>query len=166
MTHDPFPALPDSARLWLLALEPAPGPEALPLLIEGMEGILAGWRHKGHAYQGAFALLEGGILAVAEPELAAAPSGCAIDGMLRKVQRLVEARGLTVVDPATSVVARTAEGLRILPKVALEDILARGELGPDTPILDLALFSVGDLRAGKLEVPLEATWIGRRYRIA
>lgn len=166
MTLDPFPALPDTARLWLLALEPSPAPEVLPSLLEGLEAILAGWRHKGHAYQGAFALLEGRILAVAEPDLAAAPSGCAIDGMLRKVHGLVQTLELVVVDPAASVVARGADGLCVHPKAALEGLLARGELGPATPILDLSLYSVGDLRAGRLEVPLGSTWIGRRYRVA
>jgi hypothetical protein len=149
---DSFQLLPDTARLWLVALDPAPSPEARAALADGMEAILAQWRHKGHAYQGAFALLKDRILAVAEPELASAPSGCAIDGMLRKVRRLVGDLGLTEVDPATSVMVE-AGGLRAVPKA-------------DPPVVDLSLYSVGDLRAGKLELPLASTWIGRKFMVA
>jgi hypothetical protein len=159
-------ALPDSARLWLLALEPAPAPEALPGLLDGLAAILAQWRHKGHAYQGAMALLHDRILAVAEPDLAANPSGCAIDGMLRKVDRLVAEQGLRTVDPAVAVLVRTPEGLRVIPKGELEGALAEGTLGPDTAVVDLALYSLGDLRAGRLESPLASTWIGRKFKVA
>ena len=161
-----FRPLPDAARLWLLALEAAPSPGALPRLREGLEAILGQWRHKGHAYQGAWALLEGQILAVAEPDLAANPSGCAIDGMLRKVDRLLGELALATVDPAVSVLVRTPSGLRTVPKAALEDLLGRGELGPGTPVLALSLYNRGDLRAGKLESPLASTWIGRKFMVA
>ena len=161
-----FQPLPDTARLWLLALDPAPEPEALPRLQAGLEAILAQWRHKGHAYQGACALLQGRILAVAEPDLAANPSGCAIDGMLRKVDRFVAESGLATVDPATTVLARTPDGTRAYPKAALEGLLQDGILGPDTAILDLSLYTLGDLRAGKLESPLARTWIGRKFKVA
>lgn len=166
MIPDPFPSLPGDARLWLLALEADPGPGSLAPLLAGLEEVLGQWRHKGHAYHGACALLEGRILAVAEPDLAGNPSGCAIDGMLRKVQRLAAAQGLAFVDPATSVLVRTPAGLRAVPKNALAELLARGELGPATGVLDLALYSVGDLREGKLEAPLGRTWIGRKFKIA
>lgn len=159
---DSFRPLPDSARLWLLGLD-APPP---PALLEGLEAILAQWRHKGHAYQGVFGVLHGRILAVAEPDLAANPSGCAIDGMLRKVHRLVGDLGLRLVDPAAEVMVRAEGGPRALPKAALEALLREGALGPDTRVLDLALYSLGELRAGKLEAPLAATWIGRKFKVA
>ena len=166
MTPDPFTARPDSARLWLLALDAAPGPAARARLEEGLAGILGQWRHKGQAYQGAWALLQGRILAVAEPTLAANPSGCAIDGMLRKVTRLAGELGLGLVDPAGAVLARVDGGLRAIPKAGLEAALEAGTLGPETPILDLALYNLGDLRAGRLESPLSGTWIGRKFSLA
>ena len=166
----PFPEafhpLPDTARLWLLALDRAPGAGPRAALLAGMASILGQWRHKGHAYQGAFALLEDRILAVAEPDLASNPSGCAIDGMLRKVERLLAELGLAALDPAALVLARTGEGLRAFPKGDLEALLQEGVLGPSTPVLDLSLYNLGDLRAGRLEGPLARTWIGRKFKVA
>lgn len=157
----PFRDLPDGARLWLLALKlSATHGDLAPTL----DAALAKWRHKGMQYHAAWSLLEGRILAIAEPTLAAQPSGCAIDGMLRTVQRLTEEAGLPLAD-AQDVVVRLPDGLRILSRTDLEARLADGTLDGATPVLDLALYTLGDLRQGRLEKPLAATWIGRKYKI-
>ncbi|HLO67123.1 MAG TPA: hypothetical protein VK188_08910 [Holophaga sp.] len=165
MTPDPFPGLPDGSRLWLLPLEAPPAPEASAALAQGLDALMAQWRHKGHAYSGRWALLLGQVVAVAEPDLAGNPSGCAIDGMLRKVSRLLQDLGLAQVDPASHVLA-DAGGWRAFPKAGLEALLLDGTLGPETPVADLSLFSLGDLRAGRLQAPLARTWIGRRFKVA
>jgi len=154
-----FHALPDSARLWLMVLDqPAEAARIAPAL----DAALAGWRHKGTQYHGAWTLLEGRILAIAEPTLATQPSGCAIDGMLRTVQRIAEAAGLALVDPQ-EVVARLPGGLRTFRRNELEARLQDGTLHAGTPLLDLTLYTLGDLRQGRLEKPLAASWIGRKY---
>lgn len=165
MTPDPFLGLPDGSRLWLLALEAPPSPEATAELGRGLDALMAQWRHKGHAYSGRWALLLGQVVAVAEPDLAGNPSGCAIDGMLRKAARLIQDLGLVQVDAATHVLA-DAGGWRSFPKAGLEGLLLDGTLGPETPVADLALYSLGDLRAGRLLTPLARTWIGRRFKVA
>ncbi len=166
MSLDALTSLPDDARLWLIALEPAPDASAVERLSSAMDGFLAEWRHKGVQYAGAWAVLEGRVLALAEPTMTTAPSGCAIDGMMRKVNRTLEELSLTRVDPMTSVLVRTASGLRTIPKTEIEGRLKDGSLDATTPVLDLALFALGDLRSGKLEKPLAATWIGRKYKVA
>lgn len=166
MSMDPLIALPDDARLWLLALDPAPDVEAQAQLAETMDALIAEWRHKGVQYEGTWTLLEGRILVLAEPTMTTAPSGCAIDGMMRKVNRLAAGLNLTVLDPATTVLARLGSTLRAIPKSELEARLADGTLDAATPVLDLALFALGDLKAGKLEKPLAKTWIARKYKVA
>jgi len=157
-----FQALPDSSRLWLLALDQPARAEQLAL---DMEALLGRWRHKGVQYTGAWALLEQRILAVAEPSLAAQPSGCAIDGMLRGVQQLVAKAGLDLEDPS-AVLVRLGNGLQAMPRSNLEARLLDGTLTADTPVLDLAILTLGDLRSGKFERPLAATWIGRKFKLA
>jgi len=154
-----FPALSDEARLWLVAFS-QPVDEAR--LAPEMEALLGRWRHKGVQYQGAWTLLEDRVLAVAEPTLASQPSGCAIDGMLRGVRQLAERLGLDLQD-VQDVMARLPEGLRTFHRDELEARLADGTLEAGTPLLDLALLTVGDLRSGRFERPLGATWIGRKY---
>ncbi len=154
-----FASLPDEARLWLLAL--THDTEASVLAPE-LEALLGRWRHKGVQYQGAWTLLERRILAVAEPTLAAQPSGCAIDGMLRGVNQLTAKLGLALEDPQ-AVIVRLADGIRALPRADIGARLDDGTLDGATPVLDLALLTLGDLRQGRFERPLAATWIGRKY---
>ena len=161
-----FDTLPDNARLWLLALETAPAPELQLQLQQGVTDIIGQWRHKGQAYQGGCTLLQGQIIAVAEPTLAANPSGCAIDGMLRKLNRLTESLALTVVNPANAVLVRLQGELKAVPKASLAQLLEQGTLTATTPVLDLALYTLGDLRAGRLEAPLGTTWIARSHAVA
>lgn len=154
-----FASLPDESRLWLLAL--THDTEAAPLAPE-LEALLGRWRHKGVQYQGAWTLLERRILAVAEPTLATEPSGCAIDGMLRGVNQLTAKLGLAFENPQ-AVLVRQTDGIRALPRHEIEAGLGDGTLDGTTPVLDLALLTLGELRQGRLERPLAATWIGRKY---
>ena len=160
-----FDALPGDARLWLLALDRTPDTAARTRLSGGLAGILGQWRHKGQAYQGAGALLEPQLIAVAEPTLAHQPSGCAIDGMLRKVQRLLAELGLATLDPATAIIARSGDRLGAIPKAQIPERLADGTLDAGTFLLDLSLYCLADLRAGRLEAPLAETWVGRKYGV-
>jgi hypothetical protein len=161
MTQSAFASLPDEARLWLRALA---APAEAHRLAPAMAGLLDRWRHKGIQYRGAWTLLEGRILAVAEPTLAAQPSGCAIDGMLRGLAQAVTSQGLALEDPQ-AVLVRLGDGLRAIPRLELETRLADGTLDGATPVLDLALLTLGDLRQGRLERPLASTWIGRKYKV-
>lgn len=157
----PFNGLPDGARLWLMALEQ---PTEAAALAPELDATLAKWRHKGMQYHAAWTLLHGRILAIAEPTLAEQPSGCAIDGMLRSVHRIAETAGLALADPQ-DVVVRLDAGIRIFPRTELEARLGDGTLDGGKPVLDLALYTLGDLRQGRLEKPLAATWIGRKYKV-
>jgi hypothetical protein len=161
MSLAPFAALPDDARLWLLALA---DPTEASVLAPDLPDQLGLWRHKGIQYRGAWTLLERRILAIAEPTLAAQPSGCAIDGMLRSVSRILANLGLALADPQ-AVLVRLEDGIRAIPRSELEARLAGGSLDGATPVLDLALLTLGELRRGRLERPLAATWIGRKYKV-
>ena len=161
----PFTPFADDIRLWLLALDRTPDAAALERLKSGLSTVFGTWRHKGQDYAAAWLLLEDRLLAVAEPTMAGAPSGCAIDGMLRKVHRLAEELNLALVDPATQVLVRAQDGLRTISKAELGDRLADGTLDASTPVLDLSLFTLGALRSGQLEKPLHSTWIGRKFKV-
>ncbi|WP_306589477.1 hypothetical protein [Geothrix sp. 21YS21S-4] len=161
MTSISFAALPDESRLWLLAFHRAPDPAKLA---PELDALLGRWRHKGIQYEATWALLEGQVLAVAEPTLATQPSGCAIDGMLRGLKQLADRLELGLLGPQV-VVAKFPGGLRAFDREELEARLADGTLDGTTPILDLGLFSLGDLRGARFERPLASTWIGRKYKV-
>jgi hypothetical protein len=165
MVPDPFPGLPDDSRLWVLALsQPAVG-EAAARLEEGLGALLGRWRHKGQAYAAAWELREGRLILVVEPSMATAPSGCAIDGMLRKVRGLAQELGFELLGEDRVLVRQDGQ-IASVPRTDLAQALEEGRLGPDTPVLDLALHHLGQLREGRLERPLARTWIGRVFKVA
>ncbi|MEI6471338.1 MAG: hypothetical protein WCO20_01725 [Holophagaceae bacterium] len=156
-----FSTLPDAARLWLLALTQAVDPA---MLAPEIDALLGKWRHKGTQYQADWALLEGRILAIAEPTLAEQPSGCAIDGMQRGLGQALGRLELRLEDPQ-AVLVRLPDGLRTLPRADLAAHLADGTLTATTPVVDLALLTLGDFRQGRFERPLGETWIGRKFGV-
>jgi hypothetical protein len=85
--------------------------------------------------------------------------------MLRKVHRLLGELGLPTVDPATGIVVRLDGTLVGIAKQDLPARLADGTLDAGTPVLDLSLYCLEDLRAGRLEAPLAETWVGRKYSL-
>ena len=87
-----------------------------------------------------------------------------IDGMLRGVSQAAAKAGNALADPQ-AVYVRLADGLHAIGRTDLAARLADGTLAPTTPVVDLALLTLGDLRRGKLERPLAATWIGRKFGI-
>lgn len=162
MTRRMLESLPDEARLWLWVLDRPLEGSSLSIFESGMDAALAGWRHKGVTYDGAWTLRDGQLLLVAEPTMASQPSGCAISALTARVVRCVEEAGAALV-PDGPVVACTCSGLRVFERHGIEGALAEGHLDRWTPILDRTLFSLGDLRRRGLTQSLETTWIGRKF---
>jgi hypothetical protein len=84
--------------------------------------------------------------------------------MLRGVSQITARLGLPLEDPQ-AVLVRLADGLHAIPRPELESRLQEGTLDGATPVLDLGLLTLGDLRGGRLERPLAATWIGRKFKL-
>lgn len=163
-THEikAFDGFADDARLWLAAFpRPLLAEEAAKLKAH-FEGFQPHWKTHGTPIDSAFALLEGQLLAVVERTMGTQPSGCAIDAMLRQLYKLADLLELPLLD-AQKVLVRSAGGLTVVPKARLEALLQSGELDGSTPVLDLTLQHLGELREGRLERPLARTWIGRKY---
>jgi hypothetical protein len=65
---------------------------------------------------------------------------------------------------AQQVMIRKDHRLHILDKLEIPDLIASGDLHPESHVLDLGLLELGQLRGGKLTRRLENTWIARKYR--
>lgn len=158
----PFDGFADDARLWLAAFPRTLLPEESAKLKAHFETFRPHWKTHGEPIDSAFALLEDRILAVAERTMGTQPSGCAIDTMLRQVYKVADLLGLPLLD-AQKVLVRASGGLAVVPKARLEAMLQAGELDGATPVVDLSLQHLGELRDGRLERALAQTWIGRKY---
>lgn len=159
---DAFSTFPDTARLWLMAF-PRPLDEGeKSKLAEGFEAFRPHWKTHSTPIESGWMLLEDQIFAVVENTMGTSPSGCSIDAMLRQSIKLASILDLPFLD-AQSIVVRTSGKLRVVAKADLEPLLQDGTLDAATPVLDLGLLELGQLRSGQLERPLAKTWIARKY---
>lgn len=163
MNLNAFSHLPDDARLWLFVLDRPLEGVSRTRFEASLAEALRGWQHKGTRYDAAaFTLAEGQVLLVAEPTMAVNPSGCAIEGLNRRVEhRVAEASAALVAEGP--VVVKGAHGLVPVDRESLEQAVSEGRLEAGTPILDRTLFNLGDLRRRGLFQPAATTWLGRKF---
>jgi len=165
MIHDPFPGFPDETRLWVMVLDHPLDAMGTVQFETGIRGILEAWRHKGQAYEAAWVFRDAQLLMIAEPLLAVAPSGCAIDGMLRKVERVASEVGARL-GTDSEVLLRCDGRLELHCRTELACLLEKGRICSETLLVDRSLHNLAQLRQGCLERPLVKTWIGRKYGLA
>jgi len=165
MDRELFAGLSDATRLWVTVLERPMAESHCPDFEVSLREMLEAWRHKGQAYSADFVFLDRQILLIAEPLLAEAPSGCAIDGMLRKLSRILgDAQVRSVCDH--EVVLRIEGRLEVHSRSELLPLFDSHRIGPETPVIDRSLHDLSQLRAGHLERPLAHTWIGRKHGLS
>jgi len=160
---DAFSAFPDTARLWLMAFPRPLNDAEKAKLAEGFDAFRPHWKTHSTAIESGWTLLEDQIFAVVENTMGTSPSGCSIDAMLRQSIKLASILELPFLD-AQSIVVRASGKLRVVAKSELEPLLQDGTLHAGTPVVDLGLLELGQLRSGMLERPLAKTWIARKYR--
>ena len=163
---DALDALPDAARLWLLATNGDPTP-----LLADVQAFCAGWTSHGRPVEARAAVLAGRVLAVAaritEADVNAGVSGCGIDAMKHAVEQAALLHGRTL-SPALAVSYRDAEGAwQTVPRAAFRGLASAGQVSPATLVLDLTPATLGGLRAaGGVARPAAASWHAAALRLA
>ena len=159
--------LPPSARLWLFALD-GDVPDGL---LADVRAFCAQWTTHGRAVPAAADALAGCVVAVAaqlsDADVNAGVSGCGIDAMQHAVEAAAERHGRALV-PALSVAFRGADGLwQTATRPAFRRLVAAGEAGVETCVLDLTPVTLGALRdAGGPERRAADTWHAVAFRLA
>lgn len=164
MPIQPFAAMPDDARLWsFAAARPLTGEEAVRLLAH-VDDFLAAWHAHGHPVAGAREWRHGRFLLVAADERATGVSGCSIDSLFHTLREAEQELGTTLAD-AGLVWFREGEAgeIRSLPRPEFRVLARQGAVGPETVVFDLTAGTVGELRAGRWEVPARESWHARAF---
>lgn len=163
MPEVPFDQLPDDARLWVFPLASTLEPADEKRLRAEIDRFLAQWKAHGIPLRAGRDWVEGRFLLVAVDPNTEPPSGCSIDALLRLLKHFEDETGVTLTDHG-AVFYRDRDGaVRSVSRRALRELARAGEFGPDVPVFDTTLTSVGALRAGRLEVPAREAWHGRAF---
>lgn len=152
-----FDTLPDSARLWVFgAASPVTG-DAASRVLRTVDAHLAVWRAHGVPLVCARDWRDDRFLAIAVDEQASHASGCSIDALFRQLQT-VEAELSVSLVPSGLVYWREPNGAVVAAdRAVFRAAIAAGEAGPDTPVFDTLITTVGEWRY-QFERPARDSW--------
>ncbi len=153
--------LPDSARLWIFGVSRPLNPAEVQSLLDRVDGFLSSWAAHGHPLAAARNWVEGRFLMVGVDDQVEPPSGCSIDALLRILAEVEREIGVEILGNAP-VWYRDVEGAPVrVSRPMFKERAALGSIDGDTPVFDLTLTRVGDLRAGRFERPARDLWHAR-----
>jgi hypothetical protein len=162
MTLDAFNGLPDPARVWVYGFENPLGEADQRVVADRLGRFIAGWQSHGARVTGAYALLFDRF-AVLSGMVGDGLSGCSIDSSVESFKIFRDRHGLDALN-RNLVHYRDADGaIRALPRAAFAAEVASGRCGPRTTVFDLTIQTLGDLRAGRFEVPLAQAWHAKAF---
>lgn len=163
MPRVPLDQLPDDARLWVFAAdEPVVG-EAAETLLARVDTFLEQWSAHGHPLTCGREWRDDRVLIVAVDEASAPATGCSIDAMVRVLKQCEAEFGVPLTDHA-HVIWRDEQGRVTTASRPMFAALARDEeVTPATVVFDTTLTRLGDVRAGRLEVPAGQSWHRRAF---
>lgn len=156
--------LPDSARLWVFGVDPAPGPEAETRVLGEVEAFVGQWKAHGQPLSAASDWVYDRFLMVAVDPSVTPPSGCSIDALVHRLAELEGELGIEIVGAAPVWYRDGSDPsgpVRRVGRPEFKALAAAGEITPDTVVFDLSITTVGELRSGRWELPASDSWHGR-----
>jgi hypothetical protein len=157
-----FDQLPSDARLWIFAAERPLTPGERDRVVGEADAFIDQWMAHGVPLTAARDVRYDQFVLVGVDERAAGVSGCSIDALVRRMQQLERALGLELVNNGP-VLYREGEAVVRVPRDRFAELARSGTVGPQTRVFDNTLTRVGDLKAGKWEVPAERSWHKRAF---
>ncbi|MFQ5651218.1 MAG: ABC transporter ATPase [bacterium] len=159
-----FNKLPDSSRLWIYGCARAFTRDEVPELRAQMERFLVQWTaHKRELVVGWEMRYDQFILTAVDESLMAA-SGCSIDGMVHHLREIENRFQTEIVDTAAKVFYRDRrDAIRCIDRAGFRRLVHAGSAGEETIVFNNVVQTVGELRRGRWEVPMTASWHGQAF---
>lgn len=154
-------SLPDSARVWLYGVDPAPGEDVAARLEEEMERFVDGWTAHDEELRAAVDLRAGRFLLIALDESRVSASGCSIDALNRKIRQLQRSHSLEILDGSRIWFASPDGEIRCVGRGEFRRLAAEGTVDPATPVFDLTADRLQEVRSGEWKRPAGESWHAR-----
>lgn len=158
-----FAHLPDHARFWCYVAERPLDEAEQATLLAHLDTFFASWQSHGRPVTGAAQILGDRLLLLAAT-LNGEISGCGIDASVHAVTRVGSEVGVAW-KTGLFVAHRAPDGrIAVTPRRVFKKAAKAGEVTPETPVFDLTLMHLGDVRAGYFERPAAKSWVSRVVR--
>ena len=123
-----------------------------------MQAFVADWTAHRRDLQAGFDWLHGRFLLIGVDESRAGASGCSIDALTGHLRNLGAELDLDLLDSMPVWFRGPSGHVRMVSRAEFADLAVRGEVSDSTPVFDLTLTRIGDLRAGGLETAASSSW--------
>lgn len=143
--------LSNDAYVWIFGISPSLDAQKSDALMRQVNAFLENWASHGTPVPGAAELREGSFLIVAADEHRE-KSGCSIDRMFGTLKQLERDLGVAILD-SNRVFLRDQDGVR-----AVERSEFRNAATLNTPVFDVTVERLGDVREGAWEKPAAESW--------
>lgn len=162
MPRIPFEQLPSDARLWIFAAERALDDDESQRVLSETDAFIEEWTAHGVRLIAGRELRYHQFVFVGVDERAAGASGCSVDALVRRMQRLGGVLGVELVNNAP-VLYLEGETIHRVSRDRFSELAASGTVSPNTRVFDNTITRVGDLEAGKWAVKAVDSWHGRAF---
>ena len=141
----------NNAHVWIFGISPSLDAQKSDALLRQVNGFLENWAAHGVPIAGAAEVREGSFLVVAADEQRE-KSGCSIDRMFGTLRQLERDLGVAILD-SNRIFYRDQDEVRT---VSRNDF--RNAVTLETPVFDVTVEHLGDVREGTWEKPAAESW--------
>ncbi len=158
--------LPDEARVWIYASNRELNDREENRVKEILDDFCRGWESHGRPVDSASEVLEGRFAVIAGRIKDGDVSGCGIDKSVHALEKAASELALEWL-PGLAVHYRDDRGVaRSVSRQEFRRMVKTGIISGDTPVFDLSVDTVGQLRRGQFERRAGDAWHARVFRIA
>jgi hypothetical protein len=162
MPRIPFDELPGNARVWIFSASRPLSPAERERVLAEADAFADQWAAHGVPLTAARDLRYDRFVMIGVDEESAGVSGCSIDALTRRMRQLEGALGLELVNNAP-VHYRDGQEIARVSRERFGELAEAGAVTVDSVVFDNTVATVGDLRAGRWEVPAGQAWHRRAF---
>ena len=146
----------DDSRIWIYGFNREFKPSDKVIMNSRLAEFVQGWTSHGEPVRGGFALIENifVVLAVSSKDFV---SGCSIDSSVAVLKEMRDQYGLDGLD-RSRVYYRDHGQIVVVSRRDFVLLTNTGKINANVPVFDTTIPTLGDLRAGKFEIPLGQSW--------
>lgn len=165
MLPDSFTDFPDDARLWIYGADRPLSEDEQAAVVDTLDTFMADWMSHGRSVEGAAAIVDDRFLLIAAYVRGGDISGCGIDSSTDVIANVADRLDIEWL-PALNIFYRDAAGdVHGIPRPAFRAKVDEGTVTRETPVYDLSLETLGDLREDGFERPAGESWHALVFRI-
>jgi len=153
--------LPDAARIWVFGVtRPLTNEQEQALNID-LSGFVRSWVAHGSALLAGHEIIDSTFAVIAVDEARQSASGCSIDALVRHLRHVEDRFDVSLLDGARIWYRTHAGDIVSCERSQFRTRAEKGDVDEATPVFDLTIQTLAELRGGQFERPVRDSWHAR-----